>query len=562
MSAAPRDLEMNATQNSSILNQRRSRLISLILVCGLMLIGLSVIGDVGVASDEKHEIQRVYWNLRLIKTGEEIPYLYVHYGVWYHFAAEGMYQVKSLIEKGALDIYYDYDSVEDVMNSEEFLGRIEIKHRFTFILSMLTYLAVVGMVGILSGWRWAWLGVIVMALLPRFWGDSFYNPKDIPFAALFTVGTLAGARLLGRYLNAEPGDVKLGLNRLSGSTLLFGMLAGVVTATRIAGCFLLAFVALAHLASGLGKKAGLRHFLRFWGMYAIMFLVWAIMVYALHPAAWSDPFGWFFEAILSHSSYEWEGVNLFNGQFIPANAIPWYYLPVWIGITTPVLTLLLMGVGGVLLLTRYRRLSPEQQAYAWLVLLQIGFLPGVAILRNSTIYDGLRQFLFILPGMAVLAAVGLIGLVGRIKRSSYQWALLACLGVLALPTVVEMVSLHPYEYVFFNRAVGGLGEAQGRFETDYYGLSMKEGMEWINENAQPGATVVTSRPYASSETFALPGLNLKRVHEFDEKTAPRPFYSLINTRYEPALASRFVDCEIVHRVLRADAPLTQVRYCQ
>src|SRR3990172_1149411 len=553
---------MNSNRELTDRYQRRSRMISFLLVCALLLIGLATIDDVGVASDEKHEMQRVYWNIRLIKTGEEIPYLYEHYGVVYHFAAEALFQVKSLIEAGALSIYYDFDSVEDVMNNSEFLGRIAIKHRFNFILSILTYLSVAGIVGVLAGREWSWLGVIVMALLPRYWGHSFFNPKDIPYATMFTLGTFAGALLVGRYLNAERGEIRLGANRITGYSLLYGVLVGLVTGTRIAGSFLLAFVGLAHLASWLGKKKGLRELLPYWSLYGVMIIAWGTMVYALHPAAWSNPFGWFIEAMLSHSSYEWEGVNLFNGQFIPANAIPWYYLPVWIGITTPVLILALFVVGAFLLLFRYFRLTAEQQACAWLVLLQMGFLPGVAVLRNSVIYDGLRQFLFILPGIAVLATVAIIWLLERIRRERFRWLALAILGLLALPTVVDMVVLHPYEYVYFNRAVGGLNDAHERYETDYYGLSMREGMEWINTNPEPGSTVVTSRPYASAETFANPKLIMKYIHEFDEKTAARPFYSIILTRYEPLLGPRFADCEEVHKVLRENTPLTKVRYCK
>lgn len=37
-----------------------------------------------------------------------------------------------------------------------------------------------------------------------------------------------------------------------------------------------------------------------------------------------------------------------------------------------------------------------------------------------------------------------------------------------------MVRLHPYETVYFNRSVGGLAGASGRYETDYAGNSYRE----------------------------------------------------------------------------------------
>jgi hypothetical protein len=50
-----------------------------------------------------------------------------------------------------------------------------------------------------------------------------------------------------------------------------------------------------------------------------------------------------------------------------------------------------------------------------------------------------------------------------------------------------MVRLHPYEYIFFNRSFGGLRAALGRYETDYWGVSHKEGVDWLIANYKPDA---------------------------------------------------------------------------
>ena len=45
---------------------------------------------------------------------------------------------------------------------------------------------------------------------------------------------------------------------------------------------------------------------------------------------------------------------------------------------------------------------------------------------------------------------------------------------------VDMVRLHPYQYVYFNRLLaGGLASAVTRYETDYWSASYKEGIEWV-----------------------------------------------------------------------------------
>ena len=47
----------------------------------------------------------------------------------------------------------------------------------------------------------------------------------------------------------------------------------------------------------------------------------------------------------------------------------------------------------------------------------------------------------------------------------------------------DIVTLHPYEYIYLNRlGAGGQTEASTRFETDYWGLSYKEGLDWLAAN--------------------------------------------------------------------------------
>jgi hypothetical protein len=48
------------------------------------------------------------------------------------------------------------------------------------------------------------------------------------------------------------------------------------------------------------------------------------------------------------------------------------------------------------------------------------------------------------------------------------------LGLGVAAAVVEMVQLHPYQYVYFNRMSGGLQAAATQYETEYYAHSFKE----------------------------------------------------------------------------------------
>jgi hypothetical protein len=99
----------------------------------------------------------------------------------------------------------------------------------------------------------------------------------------------------------------------------------------------------------------------------------------------------------------------------------------------------------------------------------------------------MRHFLFVLPPLAVLAAWGVSSLwdVVAVPRAVRVGVAVACAAGMAW-VVGDMVSLHPYQSVYFNRLLaGGLRGAAGRFETDYWGASYREAAEWLLHNYHP-----------------------------------------------------------------------------
>jgi hypothetical protein len=110
---------------------------------------------------------------------------------------------------------------------------------------------------------------------------------------------------------------------------------------------------------------------------------------------------------------------------------------------------------------------------------------GIAVVLRPVIYDGLRQFLFVMPALACLVGLGLDAVL-RLRNAgmrSVGIGLLACSMVL---TAGEMASLHPYQAIYFNRTIGGgLERAAKGFETDYWGSSYKEAVRWLIAEHRP-----------------------------------------------------------------------------
>lgn len=85
-----------------------------------------------------------------------------------------------------------------------------------------------------------------------------------------------------------------------------------------------------------------------------------------------------------------------------------------------------------------------------------------------------------IPPLAVLAGVSIGSLLGQDGTARLKQLVVVAVAILAGMTYADMRQLHPYEAVYFNRLVaGGAANAALRFETDYWGLSIREGVDWL-----------------------------------------------------------------------------------
>jgi len=126
-------------------------------------------------------------------------------------------------------------------------------------------------------------------------------------------------------------------------------------------------------------------------------------------------------------------------------------------------------------------------------------------------------------------------------------------------TAVDMMTLHPYQSVYFNRFLGGgLAGASERFETDYWGASYREATEWLVANGLPDADGPI-RVANTSDSFLT-----EHVLEADEGRKKRfvsvawddsPDVVLSTTRYGH---HRQVNGQLLHRVERQGVGLCYV----
>ena len=527
----------------------------LIVTLSIAIVGIVNVSNYGISTDELFGINQVYWNRDLITQGKPIQGIFKYDGTAFNFASEAAFQVYKHIR-------FDREQFNKKLQNpqDKFLEKIKFKHFFTFITSLISYISVAVIVGIFCGFEYGWLGSIILVLFPRFWGHSFFNFKDIPFASIFILSTLIGAYLIKEYIALNKNKSFFQQKRIILFSNLYGILIGILTGMRFGGFILLLFFLAAYILTRGFKKSDLfRDYYNFILGYFLIAISWLLTTIICYPVSWSNPLKFIFEIIHVLSKYGWAGTVLFDGQFISAQNLPWSYIPTWVIITTP-LIFQVSFVGGIgVILIKYRQLSSLQRACLILLLFQVFFLPLIAIVKGSTVYDGIRHFLFILPVFAVFSTILLVWIYQKINSQKVKLFYLGIMIVFALKIILNMVTLHPYEYIYFNQIVGGLYGANNLYETEYWGLSMREAIEWINQKAKPNEQVIIAGPLHSAQAFARPDLKLIPHDKKEKGNLIKPYYYLARPRWD--LPKQFPECKVTYQVLRQDVSLTTVKKC-
>ncbi len=112
------------------------------------------------------------------------------------------------------------------------------------------------------------------------------------------------------------------------------------------------------------------------------------------------------------------------------------------------------------------------------------FPVGYAIAINAVLFDGMRHFIFVLPPIAVAAALALDRGLDWLAAFPYRRPIYAALGLYGALHVTTMALLHPDQYVYYNAFVGGVDGAQGLFKLDYWANSYAEAVRGLKAYLQ------------------------------------------------------------------------------
>ncbi len=360
--------------------------------------------------------------------------------------------------------------------------------------------ALVGWVGILACYVLAarlggpTAGLIALALLaaaPRYWADTMNNPKDLPFAACATasLAVMAGIPARFPFLTASR-------------AVALGVAIGLSLGVRPGGLLFLGYacvvVAVQVVRSG---ERDLRRLGTTAGMYLLVVAIATTVPLPFWPWLQQTPYVGLIDALAGVSHFEWRGTVLFDGAEVHSMRLPWTYVPTWLLYTTPVVTL-----AGVLLAVPLLIRPTRARAGAWGLAAAAVFPIAYVIVKQSTLYDGMRHLLFIVPPLAAMAALGWSGVM---EAGRPMWRIAAVAGLLvglAEPIAFSLRN-HPNQTVYFNPVLGGPRRAVGRFELDYWGNCLLQSQQRAAAMAIRAGIPVS----VSGHRWRMMGLNAGRL---------------------------------------------------
>ncbi len=365
-----------------------------------------------------------------------------------------------------------FDMLAAVANMVSPFGEYETRH-------LLGGLVFVG--GLLGGWRLAELlagrraglvALVCLAATPLLYGHGFINPKDSPFAWLTLWALYYACRILA---NPDAPERK--------ALIGFAVFLGLALGTRVMAFALIVYLGAIYLAlAWLRARApapALRGFYRLCLPVAVVLpLSLAIMAF-FWPWSVTAPLN-IIDALETFSHFTWQPKVLWMGELVPSTDLPPVYLNRLLFFQLPEHVLAGLAAALVFAALHVRRadLDPRDmkvRQYAMVVLAALVPLLGFAILR-PVVYNGLRHFLFVVPPLVILGAIGLEHLFTAAWTRRTAVAAMVAAGVTASLAWqgAEMIKLHPYEYISFNLLEGGIEGAEKSFELDYWGTSLGE----------------------------------------------------------------------------------------
>jgi len=463
-------------------------------------------------------------------TCDEVLHYNHSVSVYNYFATLG--RDKSSLDTPVTHLQYygqSYDNIVTILT--KWFGISDI-YGFRNIMSVLAGWLTVMITGAfaiwLEGYGAGFLVILLFGLSPVFLGHSQNNLKDVPFA----LGYIASLYYIHKHLVSPV------VNRKYIALLILSM--AFCISIRAGGlvliCYLFFFFFIYHGIKILKEKKidiGLT------GKKLASISVISVSAYLLSMILWpyalQNPLLNVYKSYKVMAQYPDTFRQIFNGKVEWSDFMPWYYLPEYIVITIPIVVLL----GLILFFIFSKKTFISWKAFVYGGLLFSIFFPILfVILEKANLYSAWRQFLFVYPGIILVSAIGFIWLFRIIRKKYLLWIAGLFFVLISIDPLKFMLKYPEYSYIYFNQFVGGVEGSYGRFENDYYFVSLKEGSEWLKDylkEKRPGQPVKVMANFSVQWFFRDHPEIQNGYIRFEERNMSDWDYAIITTRYIPPL---------------------------
>jgi hypothetical protein len=481
---------------------------TVVLIAALVVIALCSFRDYAISNDEG--VQNRY--------GELIIAYYTS-----GFRDQGVFHFQNLYLYGGL-----FDVAAVLLGHIFPIDPYDLRHILCAMIGIGGIGAAAATARLIAGPRAALISAVALSACGAWYGTMFNHTKDIPFAAAMIGATFFLVRIARALPSPRVGDIAA-----------FGVLAGAALGMRVLGLLLVIYVGVAivlylprtYPKLWTGRRAPWRFAIESSARllpalllaYLIMILVWPWAALApLNPI----------RGLLAFSDYQYPIRTVLAGQVYEMGNTPRLYVPIYILIRVPLLTL--FGAALAMAFALLPRLAAGttqlQRRDIALISFTVFFPLACQVICHGPAFTGLRHFLFVIPPLAVLAGIGLDAAVtalaarGRLLASGGLAVISACF----VWNAVTLVRLHPYEYLFYNKMVGGLEGASRHYDLDYWFNSMPEALNQLEaylRRTEPGNAILPSHIYSVAvcgerlsfdKAVTLPQLHWDFKQEWDE----------------------------------------------
>jgi Dolichyl-phosphate-mannose-protein mannosyltransferase len=442
---------------------------TVVLIAALVVIALCTFKDYAISNDEG--VQHHY--------GELIIAYYAS-----GFTAQGVFSFQNLYLYGGL-----FDIAAVLLSHLVPIDPYDLRHILCALIGIGGIGAAAATARLIAGPRAALIAAVGLSVCGAWYGTMFNHTKDIPFAAAMMAATLFLIRIARSLPSPRAGDLAA-----------FGLLAGAALGIRVLGLLLVVYTCVA-IVLYLPRLGGARARWRFAIESSLRLLPALLLAYLIMIMAWP----WAVQAplnpirgLLAFSEFHYTIRTILAGQVYEMANTPRLYVPIYILIRVPLLMLSGMALAMLFALLPRRAAGAKhlQRRDIALVSLTVFFPLACQVICHGPAFTGSRHFLFVIPALATLAGIGLdaaataLATRGRVLVSGGFAVVTACL----LWNAVTLVRLHPYEYLFYNKMVGGLEGASRRYDLDYWFSSMPEALNQLEAYLRSTEPVDAIRP--------------------------------------------------------------------